>query len=222
MNSQIVKNIFVHISSDKIEFRKSCSVPSLMRMFLEEECDLSQKCQLSTCDTASTVSSEHANDLASPTNSSCNSSTGSESQSQKKKRSRRAKVFPTLPEDKSSFSTLMVRNIPCKYTQEQLLAEVRECSTKFDFLHLPVARTLKANKNLGYAFINFTSPEEARSFMVAFQDRAFQRFPKSTKQAHVDYAQLQGFNENVAFFKRSKITSPKSHFRCCPFVNEQA
>jgi RNA recognition motif-containing protein len=197
-----------------------------MRMFLEEESSLSQKCQLFSCDTASTVSSVRENDsmtsVQSPTNS-CNSSIVSESQSQKKKRSRKAKkVLPTLPEDKSSFSTLMVRNIPCKYTQQQLLAEVKECSTKFNFLHLPLARTLKANKNLGYAFINFTSPEEARSFMAAFQNRAFNRFPKSTKQAHVDYAQLQGFDENVAFFKRSKITASKSQFRCCPYVNDQA
>merc|ERR1719335_1089416 len=66
-------------------------------------------------------------------------------------------VAPRLAEDCSSVSSLeahtaiMIRHIPCKYTQQHLLEEIRQYTEGFDFLYLPPARTSKTQKNLGYA-----------------------------------------------------------------------
>lgn len=108
----------------------------------------------------------------------------------------------------------MIRNIPCKYTQTQMMEEVAGVSPNFDFLYVPPARTVKVDKNFGYAFVNFRSVQDARQFMVDFQDHAFSLYKNSPKTAKVSYAELQGLSENVKFFKKSKVS--KSKFR--PYI----
>lgn len=51
-------------------------------------------------------------------------------------------------------TTIMVRNIPNKYTQDMLL-ELFENNNrkKFDFFYLPI--DYNNNCNVGYAFVNF-------------------------------------------------------------------
>merc|ERR1719473_1449142 len=93
-------------------------------------------------------------------------------------------------------TTIMIRNIPCKYSQENVLKEVLEFSTKFDYFYLPPARTARTEKNLGYAFVNFATPAEAQEFMEAFQGYQFKMFPNSLKRAEVNYAELQGKEAN--------------------------
>jgi protein phosphatase 1 regulatory subunit 42 len=50
-------------------------------------------------------------------------------------------------------STIMVRNIPNRYTREGLLDDINEFLGTFDFFYLPM--DLSAHSNVGYAFINF-------------------------------------------------------------------
>jgi hypothetical protein len=104
--------------------------------------------------------------------------------------------------DKSQWTTLMIRNIPCRYTQEWLLDEIRTSGLRCNFLYLPPA--IRKHFNLGYAFVNFVTPDEARRFIDYFQGHAFSKQPNSLKRAEVDYAKLQGFQENVTFHSSTR------------------
>jgi hypothetical protein len=108
----------------------------------------------------------------------------------------------------------MIRHIPCKYSQEHLIEEISEFTTGFDFLYLPPARTSKTQKNLGYAFLNFREAAEAQKFICDFQNHHFKRHPNSMKRAEVSFAELQGFHQNMEFYKNSKVS--KSRFR--PYI----
>lgn len=105
--------------------------------------------------------------------------------------------------------TVMIRHIPCKYAQEQLMQEVLEFTNNFDYFYLPPARTAKVEKNLGYAFVNFNSHQEAEDFMEAFQGYQFKAFPNSLKRAQVNLAELQGVAANVESYQNSKVDKIK-------------
>jgi RNA recognition motif-containing protein len=100
-------------------------------------------------------------------------------------------------------TTVMIRNVPCKLSQDELIAEVSLVSKSFNFLYLPSSK--KAVGNLGYAFVNFTDNAECVKFLENFADHIFESAPRSKKRALVAYATLQGFKENVRFFKRSRV-----------------
>ncbi|CAK0832949.1 unnamed protein product [Prorocentrum cordatum] len=68
-------------------------------------------------------------------------------------------------------TTAMLRtNIPNKYSQEQLLEEIKSqgFDNKFDFFYLPI--DIKNSANVGYAFINFVEPQSFDDFCVKFKD----------------------------------------------------
>jgi RNA recognition motif-containing protein len=117
--------------------------------------------------------------------------------------------MPSFLVDESKYTTVMVRNIPCKYKQEEMVAEVARITENFDFLYLPPARTAKVDKNLGYAFINFRTPADAQLFMEEFQGHQFTLYKNSTKRALVLFADLQGFEDNVQYYRKSKVTRTK-------------
>jgi hypothetical protein len=134
-----------------------------------------------------------------------NSVSDAESQLSTSKQSRFAKAVVETVEQ----TTIMVRCIPLKYTQEELIEEVQKVNANFNFLYLPKGN--KANKNVGYAFINFTSAIEAAQFMEMFEGHCFEHQSKANiqKQAQVSYADLQGYDANVKFFKRSRACKEK-------------
>lgn len=112
-----------------------------------------------------------------------------------------------------AMTTIMIRNIPCKYTQEWLMEEASEITDQINFFYLPMAR--KSPGCLGYCFVNFASEDDASLFLEKFQGHFFPRQPNSLKRADVAYAALQGFAKNVKFYSRAKIG--KTRFR--PYIN---
>merc|ERR1719440_891035 len=60
--------------------------------------------------------------------------------------------------EESKWTSVMIRNIPCRYTQQELIDEIEMLGFVIDFLYLPPAR--RATGNLGYAFVNFVDPDQ--------------------------------------------------------------
>jgi hypothetical protein len=59
--------------------------------------------------------------------------------------------------DEEKRTTIMVRNIPNKFKQMQLLDMINlNHKGKYDYFYLPM--DLKTQCNVGYAFINFIHP----------------------------------------------------------------
>jgi hypothetical protein len=119
-----------------------------------------------------------------------------------------------VPEEE--WTTVMVRNIPCRYSQNELLSEVAMLDLQFNFLYLPPAR--RSPGNLGYAFVNFVDNAQASMFIKLFDGHTFLYQPKSQKRAEPVFAKLQGFQQNVDFYSNMKVF--KSKYR--PFVNYEA
>lgn len=96
-------------------------------------------------------------------------------------------------------TTVMLRNIPNRYTAEELLAEMLAVGFegRFDFFYLPIDFTTKRNR--GYSFINFRSPSDAERFVSAFHRQKLTRYA-TQKILEVSPAITQGFEANIAQF----------------------
>ncbi|KAG0490990.1 hypothetical protein HPP92_007853 [Vanilla planifolia] len=87
-------------------------------------------------------------------------------------------------------TTLMIKNIPNKYTSEMLLVAIDENhGGAYDFFYLPI--DFKNKCNVGYAFINLLSPFHIISFYQAFNGKKWEKF-NSEKVASLAYARIQG------------------------------
>jgi len=108
------------------------------------------------------------------------------------------------------ITTVMLRNIPNKYTQASLLREIDDMGfeTTYDFFYLPMDTHYHCN--VGYAFINFAAPVYALKFSQIFMGHVF-RLVLSPKIARVTPAHIQGFKENVRRFANSAVAH--SHFQ---------
>lgn len=106
-------------------------------------------------------------------------------------------------------TTMMLRNIPNKYTQNSLLQEINDLgfTGTFDFFYLPM--DVHNRSNVGYAFINFLLPADAERFRQAFSDHRFQRF-QSRKISSVCTAHVQGLDENLRHFENRAVTHARN------------
>ena len=100
-------------------------------------------------------------------------------------------------------TTLMVRNIPNKYTKELMLETIdAEFKGTYDFFYLPI--DFKNNCNVGYAFINFKKLEYIKPFFERFNNRKWAKF-NSEKICDIKYARIQGKAECEAHFRDSSL-----------------
>jgi len=119
----------------------------------------------------------------------------------------------------NSVTTLMIRNIPNRYSQSELLAEIREAGfdNKFDFFYLPMDHETHAN--FGYAFINFVDEREVDPFTKRFNGLKLNRFT-SNKIIQIVPAQLQGFQANLQHYcKKAVCTDDNIDYRPLFFVD---
>ncbi|CAI9783805.1 unnamed protein product [Fraxinus pennsylvanica] len=111
-------------------------------------------------------------------------------------------------------TTLMIKNIPNKYTAKMLLATIDEHHKgTYDFLYLPI--DFKNKCNVGYAFINMLSPSHIISFYEAFNGKKWEKF-NSEKVACLAYARIQGTAALIAHFQNSSLMNEDK--RCRPIL----
>ncbi|KAI4382485.1 hypothetical protein MLD38_008443 [Melastoma candidum] len=117
-----------------------------------------------------------------------------------------------------SRTTIMIKNIPNKYSQKLLLSMLdnhcihtneeidvgggQQPFSSYDFVYLPIDFNNKCN--VGYGFVNMTTPEAARRLYKAFHRRHWEVF-NSRKICEVTYARIQGVEALREHFKNSKF-----------------
>uniref|UniRef100_A0ACD5XAK7 Uncharacterized protein n=1 Tax=Avena sativa TaxID=4498 RepID=A0ACD5XAK7_AVESA len=127
-------------------------------------------------------------------------------------------------EPEETRTTVMIRNIPNKYSQKLILNMLdNHCIeynkkiesgegefegqpfSSYDFLYLPIDFSNKCN--VGYGFVNLTSPEATVRLYKAFHKQPWEVY-NSRKICQVTYARLQGLEalkEHFKNFKNSKF-----------------
>jgi hypothetical protein len=96
----------------------------------------------------------------------------------------------------SGCTTVMMRQVPFRYTQRKLLREINSCGFmgQYDFIYLPMDPRSHANR--GFAFLNMISAEAAEDFYNKFNGQYLRHF-SAEKALSVLPADLQGFEENA-------------------------
>ncbi|PKI77090.1 hypothetical protein CRG98_002593 [Punica granatum] len=125
-----------------------------------------------------------------------------------------------------SRTTVMIKNIPNKYSQKLLLNMLDNhcinCNeqigdedspeqpfSSYDFVYLPIDFNNKCN--VGYGFVNMTSPQAAWRLYKAFHLRHWEVF-NSRKICEVTYARIQGLEALKEHFKNSKFPCEMDHY----------
>ncbi|XP_071740116.1 protein terminal ear1 homolog [Rutidosis leptorrhynchoides] len=123
-----------------------------------------------------------------------------------------------ISSDRDPRTTVMIKNIPNKYSQKLLLnmldnhciqcneqvedGEDDQPLSSYDFVYLPIDFVNKCN--VGYGFVNMTSPEATWRLYKAFHNKNWEVF-NSKKICEVSYARLQGIEALKEHFKNSKF-----------------
>ncbi|KAK4264984.1 hypothetical protein QN277_026095 [Acacia crassicarpa] len=126
--------------------------------------------------------------------------------------------------NKDSRTTVMIKNIPNKYSQKLLLNMLDNhcihCNeqigdgddqplSSYDFVYLPIDFNNKCN--VGYGFVNMTSPEATMRLYKAFHLQHWEVF-NSRKICQVTYARVQGLEALKEHFKNSKFPCEIEHY----------
>lgn len=132
------------------------------------------------------------------------------------KRTDYIKKFSSGPEDAASpeaaasaasagaITTMMLKNIPCRKNQDEVMSTIdfEGFQGRYDFFYLP--RDVKFRANLGYAFVNFLTPEDASQFQTRMDGYRFVS-SGSSKACQVVAAHVQGVMNNLLAFKRTEV-----------------
>jgi len=110
-------------------------------------------------------------------------------------------------------TTVMLKNVPNKYSKAALLSLIDKHQCDYDFFYLPIDFRNKCN--LGYAFINFRNPRSIVAFADYFSGKKWEHF-KSDKVCLVSYARIQGKESLVEHFRTSRLVH--KHEKYCPLV----
>ncbi|KAK8657371.1 hypothetical protein V6N13_035612 [Hibiscus sabdariffa] len=125
-----------------------------------------------------------------------------------------------------SRTTVMIKNIPNKYSQQLLLnmldnhcihcneqivnaGDEDQPLSSYDFVYLPIDFNNKCN--VGYGFVNMTSAEATRRLYKAFHHQHWEVF-NSRKICEVTYARIQGFQALKEHFRNSKFPCEMDHY----------
>jgi len=104
-------------------------------------------------------------------------------------------------------TTLVVRNIPAGYTQQDMLSHVWEPNGTFDFLFMP--HSFKLGHTVGYLFMNFTCTSHAQAFHRQWH-RATLPGGRKAKPLDIHAACFQGLYENMKYLANSDVMRIKN------------
>lgn len=123
----------------------------------------------------------------------------------------------SVEEDKSTWTCRMVRNIPNDYTRNDLVELLDSKELQYDFLYLPIDWRKKAN--LGYAFANLVSHEEAERMANVLNGLSDWKVP-SEKVCEVVWGkpEQQSLHRNVERFRNSPVMHPDVPEECKPLL----
>lgn len=116
-------------------------------------------------------------------------------------------------------TSLMVRNIPNKYTQQMLLAEFTENGLGpgvIDFFYLPI--DFKNRCNRGYAFINFVDFKDILPFHRRYFGKHWSTF-NSDKICDITYARIQGKAAMLKRFENSALMEKDEEYKPLVFIS---
>ena len=109
---------------------------------------------------------------------------------------------------KDRRTTLMIKNIPNKYTISSFLEEINlNFKFTYDIFYLPIDYVNKCN--LGFAFINFVEPFHIILFYELYRGKKWKKF-NSDKICELLYAKFQGKKELITHFEKGKVLSMES------------
>lgn len=134
----------------------------------------------------------------------------------KSKRNQRESNLAEKYQTEGPFTTVMIRNIPTEYTQDELIVEVSEVmgsAQSFDFFYLPW--DTQNDCNIGYVFVNFPDPGAAQSAVRAFSNYNF-RLHDSKKVGKVSPAHIQGLENNLRHLQDRAVVL--GNHPCSPIV----
>jgi hypothetical protein len=104
----------------------------------------------------------------------------------------------------AQVTTLMIRHIPCRFTQEEVMGHLDSLgyAQKYDFFYLP--QDIRSRSNLGYAFVNFINEATAKSCQDAISGQAFGGC-RSRKVCVVVPAHIQGLSSLMCHFRSTAV-----------------
>ena len=100
-------------------------------------------------------------------------------------------------ENDDSQTTLMIKNVPIKFSQQNLLDIVnKKFENKFNYFYLP--KDMRTQKGVGFAFINLIHPAYIIEFYLDFNCIKWSEYIEncnSTKYCEISYSNVQGIQE---------------------------
>jgi len=119
-------------------------------------------------------------------------------------------VAPAESVVEAEWTTVILRNIPCNYSRQDILNFLDEHNVRYDFVYLPM--DFQRAANLGYAFVNVVSNEEAERIMQCLNGHSnWSRSVFSQKQLSVVFAKCdeQGLMANIKRYQDSPVMHPE-------------
>lgn len=112
--------------------------------------------------------------------------------------------------DAECLTTVMIRNIPNRFSQDELISMLRELRIQFNFFYCPIDYRHKCN--LGYFFVNLVAADMANDF-IRMMDGSNWPDPRSRKLCSATWARIQGYEANMKHYRGSPIMNMAKIFR---------
>ncbi|KAL1608332.1 hypothetical protein SLS60_003273 [Paraconiothyrium brasiliense] len=116
-------------------------------------------------------------------------------------------------------TTIMLRNIPNKLDWMSLKTLLdRVCFGTYDFIYLRI--DFKSGHNVGYAFINYVDMAGMIAMLDKVENRGWPGY-RSTKNAELSYATIQGREALVQKFRNSSVMQQTPYCRPRLFITKE-